>query len=296
VFNVAHRGARAFAPENTLPAFQKALEHGCHMIELDVHASADGIPVVHHDDDLERCTNVAKRYPRRAHYFVSAFTNRQLRALEAGSWFTRELKLPKEKRQAFLAPLKKDERGRFIRSEDESAYRSGAVRIPTLKEVLKFVESTTSLLVNIELKTLPRRYPRLATTVLDLLESMGLCGRTLISSFDHEQLTIVRSRSRDVATALLASDRLWNVVDYLKSLDADAFHPGCYGDYDSLGFGSVDGRLDARQIAAVRGSGRDVNVWTCNDPRQMRKLLRAGVTGIITDYPNRLRPLLRASR
>lgn len=46
---VAHRGAKREQPENTLPAFRRALELGAHAIELDVHATADGVVVVHHD-------------------------------------------------------------------------------------------------------------------------------------------------------------------------------------------------------------------------------------------------------
>ena len=53
----AHRGASAFAPENTLPAFKKALEMGSTAIELDVHLSSDGIPVVIHDFYLDKTTD-----------------------------------------------------------------------------------------------------------------------------------------------------------------------------------------------------------------------------------------------
>lgn len=52
----AHRGACLLAPENTLPAFEKALELGADGLELDVHLSADGVPVVCHDEDLSRCS------------------------------------------------------------------------------------------------------------------------------------------------------------------------------------------------------------------------------------------------
>src|SRR5262249_7041120 len=148
---------------------------------------------------------------------------------------------------------------------------------------------------NIELKTLPRGYPGLAASVIALVRRLGLGARTLVSSFDHEQLVLVRKLAPSIATGVLASDRLWHVTAYLEHLDADAFHPGCYGDYDSLGFGSVGEHFDARQVAAVRKAGKDVNVWTCNEPAQMRVLLDAGVSGVITDYPNRLAPLLAST-
>ena len=53
----AHRGASAYAPENTLPAFQKAIELGAHGIELDVHESKDGELVVIHDETVDRTSN-----------------------------------------------------------------------------------------------------------------------------------------------------------------------------------------------------------------------------------------------
>ncbi len=76
---VGHRGAMAEAPENTLASFQRAVELGADVVELDVHASADGVPVVIHDDTLERTTDgqgPVARLPLAA-----------LRALDAGSWF-----------------------------------------------------------------------------------------------------------------------------------------------------------------------------------------------------------------
>ena len=55
---IGHRGAAAHAPENTLPGFQLALDQGADAFELDVHASADGVPVVIHDATLERTTTL----------------------------------------------------------------------------------------------------------------------------------------------------------------------------------------------------------------------------------------------
>ena len=55
--NFAHRGFSAAYPENTMLSFQKAREAGCHGIELDVHLSADGVPVVIHDEQVDRTTD-----------------------------------------------------------------------------------------------------------------------------------------------------------------------------------------------------------------------------------------------
>lgn len=143
------------------------------------------------------------------------------------------------------------------------------------------------LMVDIEIKTIPRMYPGIAGKVVHLVASMGLQQSVLISSFDHEQLLAVRQLSPRINTGVLTSDRLARPADYLRLLDADAYHPGCYGDYDTLGFGSVSGSLETAGIGAVRTAGCKVFAWTCNHQGQIRELLATGVSGLITDYPNR---------
>jgi glycerophosphoryl diester phosphodiesterase len=294
VLNIAHRGGRAFAPENTLAAFEKAHALGCDMFEADVHMSRDGMLVVHHDDELTRCTNVAQRFPEKGTYFVSNFTWEELQTLDAGGWFVEQLALPASRRQPFLQSLTDTEKEQFISCRDLEFFASGAVRVPSLQQALEMVVRT-GMMVNIELKTLPRMYPGLAKAVLTCVRSHGMEHRVLISSFDHQQLLEVRHRSAGVATAVLTSDRLAKIPEYLKLLDADAYHPSCYGEYDSLGFGSVRGELEASSIAPVRARGYGVNVWTCNDKDQMRPLIASGVTGLISDYPNRVCEALRES-
>lgn len=78
----AHRGASAHAPENTLAAFQLALEHGADGVELDAKLSADGQVVVIHDQTVDRTTG--------AHGIVREMTLAQLKALDAGSSFSSE--------------------------------------------------------------------------------------------------------------------------------------------------------------------------------------------------------------
>lgn len=77
---IAHRGASGDAPENTLSAIRLAAEHGAEWIEIDANISRDGIPVLHHDDDLNRCSN--------GEGLVIENTWQQLSALDSGSWFS----------------------------------------------------------------------------------------------------------------------------------------------------------------------------------------------------------------
>lgn len=93
---IAHRGFSGNAPENTLPAFQLALDNGAPLIELDYHHSADGIPVVIHDSTLKRTTDIATAWAREDGK-VGDYPLVRLRELDAGSWFDQEFagtKLP----------------------------------------------------------------------------------------------------------------------------------------------------------------------------------------------------------
>ncbi|MGC1183235.1 glycerophosphodiester phosphodiesterase [Legionella sp.] len=81
---IGHRGASAYAPENTLAAFNKAVEMGCRFIEFDVMCSVDGEPFVFHDDTLKRTTNGRGE--------IGHVESSYLQTLDAGSWFSRRFK------------------------------------------------------------------------------------------------------------------------------------------------------------------------------------------------------------
>jgi glycerophosphoryl diester phosphodiesterase len=150
--------------------------------------------------------------------------------------------------------------------------------MPTLSECLACARRL-SLLVNVEIKNLPAAYPDIEQAVLAAIARADAIRQVLVSSFDHESLALVRQMDPAIATAVLTHERLYQPAEYLMRLDADALHPGGY--------------VPARHTVAALRSGRwGVNVWTENDPERMRTLIAAGVTGIITDYPDRLREML----
>lgn len=87
VLVIAHRGDSRVAPENTLPAFASAVRVGVDFVELDYHHSADGVPVVFHDRDLDRRTNAVALWGGEKIPLASK-TLAELRTLDAGSWFS----------------------------------------------------------------------------------------------------------------------------------------------------------------------------------------------------------------
>ncbi len=84
MITIAHRGASAVAPENTISAFKEAIRIGADMIELDVRLSRDGEVVVFHDQDLSRTTD--------GNGPVEERSLTELRQIDAGSWFSDEFK------------------------------------------------------------------------------------------------------------------------------------------------------------------------------------------------------------
>ena len=291
--NIAHRGARAFAPENTIDAIVKAKRADADMVELDVQLSSDGIPIVFHDDALTTRTDVRARFPERAPWLLSQFTAAEMTSLDAGSGYAAELRrAPRERREPHLQDLTAEERREFISETDLARYESGSVHLPTLRGAIERAKSL-DLLVNIEIKNIPRRYPGLARAIVELVHALDMVSRVLVSSFDHAQIGEVLTCDNAFATAVLTSDRLASPAMYVRDLcGAIALHAGCTGDSDSLGLDSLSGSIDSDMIRTLCEAGLLVVAWTENDPVRMRALLEAGVSGIVTDYPNRLARVL----
>ena len=287
VLNIAHRGARAFAPENTLVAFMKAKTFGCQMVEIDVRMSKDHQLIVHHDENLSRCTDVQEKFPDLTNYDLWNFTYDQLSSLDAGSWYVEQLSLPCLERQAFLQIITEDELIQFVSPHDRDTYASGNIKLPTLKQTLEFAKGI-DMMVNIELKTKPGKEKELAVSVVKLVELMSMEHKILISSFDHELLRIVRQMSDTIAIGVLTSALIKNLKKYMQLIDADAYHPNCYGENNSNGIQ----KLNLGGIAQALEVANYVNVWTCNNKEDIRQLLACGVSGVISDFPNRVKEVI----
>jgi len=87
---IAHRGSTYWTPEETEPAFLWARNIGADYLEFDVQLTKDSILVAFHDNDLSRTTNVLELFPERINAEISEFTLKELRSLDAGSWFNKK--------------------------------------------------------------------------------------------------------------------------------------------------------------------------------------------------------------
>lgn len=292
ILNIAHRGARAFAPENTLPAFAKAKDFGCQMFEMDARLTKDGEVIVHHDETLIRCTDAVSKFPGRNRYNVADFTLAELGQLDAGSPYMAQLALPALQRWPYLQSLADAEASAYISAAERGFYASGTVKIPTLTETLALAKNN-GLNVNIELKTQGASDSELVSRVLAIVQAQGLEQSVLVSSFEHTLLRQVRKHSKTIATAALSEHPLKAPIGYLRQLKANAYNLSFDQDVRLNGFSGKNGRRYLAHIHKILKAGFGVNIWTCNHPDEIKCLLAAGVTGLISDYPNRVQAALR---
>jgi glycerophosphoryl diester phosphodiesterase len=258
VLNIAHRGARSLAPENTIAAARKALEIGADMWEMDVAMSADGELVVIHDDTLNRTSNAPVLFSNRKPLKIQNFTLKELRLLDFGSWFNN------------TDPFKQIQAGK-ISVEEMHSYVG--LQIPTLEEALVFTRDN-HWRINVEIKDLKgtKGDAVVVQKVVKMVEELGMTNQVLISSFQHTYLKQVKEINPQIVTGALIE---WLDIEPLKTLNkaqANAYNPGTR-------------LINAKTIRLIRERGYEINVWTVNKESSMRKLIKAGATGIITDFP-----------
>jgi glycerophosphoryl diester phosphodiesterase len=267
--NIAHRGARSLAPENTLAAARKGLAIGADLWELDVAMTADGVPFVVHDDTLERTSNVEAIFPDRKPWTNHLFTWAEIQQLDFGSWFVA------------TDPFKQIAAGRVSQAE-QASYKGE--KAPTLRAALLFTRDN-HWRVNVELKDLSGT-PGDATVVelaVALIDELGMADRVLISSFNHSYLERVKRANPAIATAALVERADPDPVALLKRLNAQAYNPRL-------------GQITPAEIGKVRAAGYDVYIWTVNDESAMQQLVAARASGLFTDFPQLLKPLVAGCR
>ncbi len=175
VLTIAHRGASAHAPENTLAAIRTAIDLRCDLVEVDVQRTRDGVLVLVHDTDVVRTTDAQRRLRRRSPWSVGDLTYDELLRLDAGSWFS-------------------------------PAY--AGERIPTLDHALDLLaESSAGLLLEVKH---PELYPDIAIDVATALrarpryaEHAVSVGRLVVQSFDHQVMRAFAHLEPSIPVGLL---------------------------------------------------------------------------------------------
>lgn len=290
-----HRGARGLLPENTLPAFEKAIALGVSTLELDVGVSKDGIVVISHDRAL----------------------NPEITRDASGAYLT----APVLVNRLTLAELKTYDVGR-INPESQYAMRfpdqqpMDGTRMPALSSLFKRVEAlgAKKLRFNIETKISPEKHndtvsaADFARKLLDLVRTHGMTSRVTIQSFDWRTLQHIqelqKGHAKQVLTSCLTAQQPWTNNITPKS-DKGPFwtgsvraadHPdvpsmvkaaGC--DIWSPYFADITPAL----VTKAHSLGLKVIPWTTNSEAEMTAVIEAGADGLITDYPDRALPILK---
>jgi glycerophosphoryl diester phosphodiesterase len=248
---VAHRGASAYAPENTLAAVDEAAARDARWVENDVQRTKDGELVVIHDDGLGRTTDVEDVFPDRAPWKVKDFTAAEIARLDAGSWFS-------------------------------PAY--AGTRVPTLEQYLRTVESHHQGLL-LEIKN-PELYPGIEQQILkelgndSWLDQRHLAGRLIVQSFSADSLRTVHALEPEVRTGLLGMPKAADLPGYARFVDlVNPSHTSLSAAYVSA----------VHAQTGPHGLPLRLFAWTVDDADTARTVLGYGADGLISNKPDVVR-------
>lgn len=162
VYTIAHRGASGYAPENTIPAFELAIDMETDYIELDIQLTKDRVPVVIHDETINRTTNGTG--------YVKNFTLEKLSNLDAGSWFNEQYPM-------------------FARDQ------YAGLRIPTLEEVFERFGKEVDYMIEIKE---PALNPNIETILNEQIVKYNLSDHVSIHSFSESSLRKFHSINTEI--------------------------------------------------------------------------------------------------
>ncbi|WP_331449986.1 glycerophosphodiester phosphodiesterase [Streptomyces prasinus] len=248
---VAHRGASGYAPENTLPAADRAAELGVDWVENDVQRTRDGELVVLHDDSLARTTDVEEVFPGRSPWKVRDFTAAEIARLDAGSWFG----------PAFAG-----------------------TRVPTLEQFLRRLERHDQNLL-LEIKN-PRLYPGIEGETLQALDNEGwldrahLRNRLVVQSFSADSVRTVHELEPAVRTGFIGKPPVKDLPVYADFADRiNSPHAALSSGYVAV----------AQSFRGPHGKPLKVLAWTVDDAAAARRAAGLGVDGIVSNKPDLVR-------
>ncbi len=287
-----HRGARGLAPENTLPAFERALALGVTTLELDVAVTKDGVVVISHDTALN---------PDHTRDASGRFLAQQGPAIRSLSW----------------AELQAYDVGRIKPGTDYARQFPDQVpvdgtRIPRLAYLFELVKRSGDggVRFDIETKISPDKPDEtlapepFARAVVEAIRASGMAARSQIQSFDWRTLQAVQKVAPEIETVYLSVQRRFDNIAADRpegSRWTAGFQHRDHGSVPKMvkaaggrHWAAYHGDLDAKKVKEAQSLGLKVLAWTVNDPADMARLIDYGVDGLITDRPDLARKLLEA--
>jgi glycerophosphoryl diester phosphodiesterase len=260
---IAHRGASAYAPENTIPAFEKAFEFGVVDVELDIQLSQDDQVILFHDTKLARKTG----HPGRVRDHDAA----DLLEMEIGSWFDR------------------------THPEVEESF--AGTRLNTLAAL--FEKFGKRFFYHVELKSSDVELARFA---LAEINAYGLQDHVRFTSFLFDQVERAHALAPEISAGLLVrdADRLRREAGaaedaLLLPLQKREIDLAKSSDLDQVAFASED--LSPELVLYAAEMGLEIRAWRIRSDDDMRRAISLGANGMTTNWPDRLiRALLEDKR
>lgn len=152
-------------------------------------------------------------------------------------------------------------------------------KIPTLEEYAMWA-ADKKIVTNIELKTNIYEYPGIERETIALIKEYDLQGQVVLSSFNHYTIQRVKEIAPEMKCGLLTSDWLVNFGKYAMEMNVECVHPAFY-------------TLKNKQVLQnIQEHHLEINTWTVNEEMHMKQLMEAGVTSIITNFPDKLSAVL----
>ncbi|XMB50147.1 glycerophosphodiester phosphodiesterase family protein [Pseudomonas fluorescens] len=313
---IAHRGASYDAPESTAAAYKVARDLGADYLELDLQRSKDGVLFALHDNNLQRTTDVATKFPERKDAPANEFTWKELQTLDAGSWFNAAY--PDRARPGFVG-----------------------LKIQSLDDIIKIAEGNPQHKPGLYIETKePKQFPGIEADLKNKLLDKGWLssagsklgksntgvgqgkGRVVLQTFETASLKELQKEMPNTPKILLlwvgegsiepkskvtfaesgeptkaayyakqepkdaAEFEKW--VDEAKSLGAIGTGPSA--ELTDHGDQSYTDLVKPEMNKLTHDKGLLVHVYTVDEPVDFEKVMKAGVDGIFT---NRAAELLK---
>lgn len=287
----SHRGGRGLLPENTLASFENAIRMGTTTLEMDIAITADGVPVISHDPELNPALtrNAQGEWVKDPRPLIKSMTLEQVQRYDVGR----------------LNPAH-----RYAREFPDQQPRDGQ-RIPTLAAVFKLVNDLGAKEVHFDMETkINPHHPdstlapqAFVNTVLKVVRDAGMTERVMVQSFDWRTLELLHKLEPRIRTMYLTiegkdfntvTDSAWTAGHKIQQFQGSVPHMvrASAGKAKGVIWAPNFNNLNPELVKVGQSLGLQVIPWTVNEKPQMARLIDWGVDGIISDYPDRLREVM----
>lgn len=311
---IAHRGASFDAPESTAASYKLARDLGADYLEMDLQRSKDGVLFALHDDNLQRTTDVATKFPERKDSPANAFTMAELKTLDAGSWYN--AKYPDRARPSYVG-----------------------LKILTLDEIIDIAQASPQHKPGLYIETKePKLFPGIEHDLKEKLQARGWLvpagtkpaknvasvgesnGKVILQTFEKSSLEMLQKEMPQVPKILL----LWvgegsiepkSKVTFAESgeKDKNAFYgkqePKSEAEFKQwIDYAKAQGAIGTGPSAKLTHGGDQsysdlvqpwmnkythdkgllVHVYTVDEPVDFEKVMASGVDGIFTNRASEL--------